>query len=265
MQGIPLLHANSLTRSSTMQDRRKAYMNIWASSMTILNNPRIPAIPPNEPHSSSTVSYALPHPTSITEELVAKGFIPDAAELLSKAYLQHAMASKQIHEQYLNAVLRRIEGQSDSPSPTLLIFEAYKAQFHSRLAYWFDQTLLAYQSWLHGQRSNSTAANSSQYVGPVRERPKIFTSVNIYRQCLSPRLNLLQEALQLLEQAFGADPYPERTDKARLAEEAGIEYKQVHVWVGRNLFARSNCRRYNITHIISFKTVAIDRKKMVNC
>lgn len=49
---------------------------------------------------------------------------------------------------------------------------------------------------------------------------------------------MLQETLQSLERAFRIDPYPERPDKVRLAQETGMEYKQVNVWVCRVVLSR---------------------------
>lgn len=166
-----------------MQDRCKVYEDIANASRHVLNHPGMIAITSRKTPSSSTASYTLPHPTPITEELVARGVIPQVASRFSALYLQHAVSSKRTHEQQLNDVIHRATSESDPPSTILAICDAFKAHFHSMLAYWFDQTLLAYQTWIRRRRlaltSSAFVPSHSQPIEPVQERSKTFKPVSI--------------------------------------------------------------------------------------
>lgn len=174
------------------------------------------------------LEWRLPDPRPITSLPAACGTHPSTSAQLSKIFLRTWLRTCHSFER-------------DVLSHAEKIRLAYCDRYAARLQEWSELLLHQYQQ-------QHTAFQ------PVKDSRNI------------PDINLFNQALPLLKQAFSHDQYPSRVEKERLANITGLEYKQVSVWFqnhrSRTKKGGRELKKGNIFHHIEgdFSTISRCRK-----
>ncbi|KAI0082086.1 homeobox-domain-containing protein [Panus rudis PR-1116 ss-1] len=164
------------------------------------------------PSSHRDIRYTAPYPRPIVKDLIAIGLSQEKAEDLSKFYLHHATLLKKAYESNIRSAWRIVG------VPTALftseelenrLRSVITAQYLSKLDHLYQELVSA----LRRQLSALYSGGRVETFADSKRKPQFK-----------------QSAVPLLEDAFAHNAYPSRDEKIRLANQLGMDYKQVHVW-----------------------------------
>nr|ADN97175.1 A2 mating-type protein [Phanerodontia chrysosporium] len=160
---------------------------------------------------SKPTEYSLPDPEPISAHLISRGLPSAVSMIISQMYLQRAKSLKDGYEAQLRSTVEvwMQHGHhyiKDPRAQIAAIQLAFRHRYTTKLQQWVESCIVRFQEVVISKSVPQEERNA-------REKG-----------------SFKQAALPTLERAYGDNPYPSRTEKERLAQITGMEYRQINVW-----------------------------------
>lgn len=209
--------------------------------------------------------FTLQAPQPITAALVSKGLSFHHAQVVSGKYLAETIRLKVEVERRIATIADRWIADNpgnDISSQISRMQSLYASHYSQKAKEWADRSILVAEERICALRRSGVPAHPITFSNALDRRPAFKQVSQTMRPVLCRRTDrpcCLQEGIPLLEEFFRRNAYPTRDDKLRLAQNTGMDYRQIHVWVSTIIFLLS--KHQLMSRCSSFKIAAIVRRK----
>nr|WCD41986.1 homeodomain HD2 [Ganoderma boninense] len=155
----------------------------------------------------ATMKLDLPHPESLSSQLLSIGVDKASADRISTAMMRASLKLKGVCEADFD---RRRQGP--------------------RAQYFDDAPSLSRISATYASIFKTTTQNWKTYIVENFVPRYLKAQAHHHGSSSRPKRPFNQGALPLLEEYFSCNAFPSRLEKFELAEKSNMEYRQIHVW-----------------------------------